>query len=244
MQETGATAELLRHRREVVSLPKLAPEAGSPRIRFCATSGARHPGGGGDGSAGDQQGELAHRAVYRAVLLSLLPGSRQCRLRCIADEQRSRFHRDDVRLGRRYLFLRIFPVRSAKQSGARKVRSTAVDRPDHGDLGSAVRGHGADLERDQLSGGPLPARRGRGRLLSRDHTVPDLLVPLPLSGAYGRALYDGDPDIDGDWRPAVGLDPRSGRSVGPSRLAVALHLRGYPDGSAGAGGDVLSDRWP
>jgi len=69
-----------------------------------------------------------------------------------------------------------------------------------------------------------------------------LLVPVLLPGAHGRALYGGDPDFDGDRRAVIGLDSRVGRGVGAGGVAVAVHLRGRPDGSAGSGGDGLPDR--
>ena len=89
---------------------------------------------------------------------------------------------------------------------------------------------------------PLPARRGRGRLLSRDHPVPDLLVPVALSGPHGRPLHGRDPDLDGDRRPAIRADPGHGRDLGAQGLAMAVHLRGPADGSARSCRDVLPDR--
>ncbi len=203
----------------------------------------RRPGGGGHGSAGHQQGEPADRPVRGALLLCLLPRSRQCRLRRARDEQGSRLHRDNVRLGRRHLLLRLFLLRSAEQFGARAVRSAAMDRPHHGDLGPVVGRDGIDLERVELSRRPFPARRGRGRLLPWDHSVPDLLVPVALSGSHGRPLHGRDPDLDGYRRPAIRLDPGNGRDLGTEGLAVAVHLRGPSDRSAGPRRDVLPDRW-
>src|SRR5580700_1061746 len=129
-------------------------------------------------------------------------------------------------MGRRNLLFWLFLLRSAEQFGARAVRSAAVDRPDHGDLGSAVGRYGSDLERNELPRGPLPPRRCRGWLLSRDHPLLDLLVPRGLSRPHGRTLHGRDPDIGGDRRPGIRADSWHGRDLGAEGLAMAVHLRG------------------
>src|SRR5712671_2688595 len=91
---------------------------------------------------------------------------------------------------------------------------------------------GADLERMEPPLRPLPARRRRGRLLSWDHSVLDLLVPGTVSGSHGRPLHGCDPNFDGDRRPAVRFDFGDGWGLGAQGLAVGVHLRRPPDGSA------------
>ncbi len=55
-------------------------------------------------------------------------------------------------------------------------------------------------------------------------SIPDLLVPVALSGSHGRPLYGRDPDLDGDRRPAIRHDPGDGRDLGAQGLAVAVHV--------------------
>src|SRR5215471_11566005 len=165
------------------------------------------------GSASHQQGEPPHRPVCGALLLSLLPRSRQCRLCRAADEQRSRLHCNYVRMGRRDLLFRLFLFRSAEQSSARAVRGAPMDRPDHGDLGAAVRRHGTDLERMEFPRRPLSARRGRGRFFPgiilfltywfpsayRARMVGRFMTAIPISAVIGAPLSGLILGMDGIW---------------------------------------------
>jgi hypothetical protein len=145
--------------------------------------------------------------------------------------------------GCRDLLLRLLLLRSAKQFSTRALRGAALDCPDHGDLGAVVGRHGADLERMELPCRPVPARRGRSRLLSRNHSVPDLLVPCRVSRSHGWPLHGRDPDFDGHRRAGIRADPWHGRDLGAQGLGMAVYLRGLADGSARSCRDVLSYRW-
>ena len=50
-----------------------------------------------------------------------------------------KFSPTDLRLGRRHLLHRLFPLRGAEQSGAGKIRRQPLDRAHHGDLGHHLR---------------------------------------------------------------------------------------------------------
>jgi Major Facilitator Superfamily len=84
---------------------------------------------------------------------------------------------------------------------------------------------------------------GRGRLLSWNHSVPDLLVPSGVSRSHGWPLHGRDPDFDGHRRPGIWADPWHGRDSGPQGLAMAIYLRRSADSSARCCRDIAPYRW-
>ena len=88
---------------------------------------------------------------------------------------------------------------------------------------------GADrvrLERLELLRHPLPARAGRGGVLSRHRAVSDLVVPVLLPVAHAGDLPVRQRDLADHRSAGVGLAVDTGRRVGLARVAVAVPGRG------------------
>ena len=114
-------------------------------------------------------------------------------------------------------------------SWGRHLRSVRLHRPDF----SGNR----DLERMGVLHPPFPARHRRGGFLSRDHFLPNAVVPLGLPGPRGRAVHAGHPILVDRRRADLRGDAELVRRW-TRRLAMALHPRSlavdssWPSGSS------------
>ena len=90
----------------------------------------------------------------------------------------------------------------------------------------------------------LPARRRRSRLLSRHHSLSDLLVPGRISRAVPRRICRCRSPVSTVIGAAdLGAVARARRRDGLEGMAVAVHSRGHPLGAACRHRHlVLSDR--
>ena len=88
----------------------------------------------------------------------------------------------------------------------------------------------------------LPARRCRGRLLSRHHPVSDLLVSGGIPRALSRRVCDRGAGLYRDRRADLGSVARPRRRDGTEGLAMAVHHRGHSLGPARYRHMVLSHR--
>src|SRR6185312_3281056 len=128
-------------------------------------------------TAYDGKGVSPPRTLSDALLFLLLSRPRECRFRGPGNEQGPRFLRVGLRLWRRHSFHYLYAVRNAVQPRADQGRPPPLDRPHHGDLGSARLGHGLYFGREQLLRHARLARRRGGGILPRYHLLSDHLVP-------------------------------------------------------------------
>ena len=124
---------------------------------------------------------MALAAFGRHRLLHRLHRPQQHLGRSTEHEQGSGLHRLHLRLGRRHLLLRLFPVRDSEQPDPRARRRAALDRAHYDHVGHHLRSHCIRHRPHQLPGHSFPARRRRGRVLPRHDPVFHLLVPAGIS---------------------------------------------------------------
>ena len=133
-----------------------------------------------------------------------------------------------IRPRSRHFLPRLFSFRGAVQSDPRKGRCAALDRPGDDHVGDHFRGFRVYQRRDELPHLALFAGRGGGRLLSRHHSLSQLLVPGALSRRRRFAVHGGGADLGGsrfaDFERLAG----DGRLAWPQGLAVDVHHGGHP----------------
>ena len=114
-----------------------------------------------------------------------------------------------------------------------------------GELGPRLLGHDVRHGAGRLRPAARPAGRRRGRLLSRNHSLPQLLVPVPGTGQGDRPVHGGRADRRDRRQPRVRGDPPVHEpNRRPGRLAVALSPRRGSRGRSGRRHVVLPDRPP
>ena len=121
--------------------------------------------------------------------------------------QRPRLQRCRVRLRRRHLLRRLFPVRGAEQRDPAQGRRARLDRADHDHVGphfggDDVRHHADEVLRDALSARRRPKRAS----FPASSCISRTGFRRTRRGTDRRAVHDGDSDVGHDRRSAVGLD--------------------------------------
>lgn len=175
---------------------------------------------------------MAHRSLHHAALLRCLHRPRQYRLRLVDDEQGHRPVADRLRLRRRHLLLGLFPVRGALQHHPAQGRRADLDRAGDDHLGHRVGRDGLRAGADQLLLAALPARRCRGRVLSRHHPLSLLLVPGTPACRGDCAVHGGGAALDRAGIASLGRAPGDGRDARLQGLAMAVRAGGAAGGAA------------
>ena len=141
------------------------------------------------------------KSAMRKIYLRLLPFAILCYILAYIDRinvelcrahdaRRPQHDGGRFRLRRRNFLLGLFPIRGAEQRHHGKGRRPHLDRPHHDHLGHLRHGHGVRDRHDQLRRHAVPARRGRGRLLSRHDPLFHLLVSrATITPASSRASW-------------------------------------------------------
>ena len=171
-------------------------------------------------------GDDAARAVPGAVLFRCLSGPGERGLRSPHHEQGFGPDPDGVRVRGRHLLHRLFHLRSALQPVPGEVWRAEMDRPDHAELGHPLRGDGFHHRRIQLLYGACAAGLCRGRVLPRDHLLPDTLVSRRRARPHYRVVHGSDPAFLRDRRACFRPAARARRRHGPAWLAVAVFAGG------------------
>ncbi len=113
------------------------------------------------------QGQAARASAVRRDVHRQLHRPGEHRFRPHPHGNRPGHRRCGLRFGCRAVLRRLCAVRSAFKHASAALRCACLADPDHVHLGPGGHGHGLRSGRDQFLCHALPARRHRGRLLSR-----------------------------------------------------------------------------
>ncbi|MGY3075315.1 hypothetical protein ACVWZZ_001686 [Bradyrhizobium sp. LM6.10] len=129
---------------------------------------------------------------------------------------------DRLRFWRRHLLLGLLPVRGALQHHPAQGRRADLDRAGDGHLGHRLGRDGLRTGADQLLCASLPARRRRGRVLSRHHPLSLLLVSGAPACRGDRAVHGGGAALDRAGLASLRCAPGDGRNARLQGLAMAV----------------------
>ena len=168
---------------------------------------------------------MAVAAADHCVLFHQFSRSDKCGLCRAHHESGTGIHAFSLRPRRRHLLYRLFDFSDSGKSDAAQDRRTPLAFPDSCRMGSDGGGYRIGERCDEFLCAAISGWYGGSRILSRNHSLPDVLVSQTPSGPLHLDLHVRKSRLVCDRRTDCERHSFSGRSGRTAGLAVALHPR-------------------